>query len=314
MKKFSFICLLIIMCVSISLSVCGCVKTPQEPDDGGKTPEPAKEYSNEVQVILLFGQSNAEGHTHSSYLAKTMGEEKTAEYIAGYDNVKISYACTISENTSDNEFVSVKLGQGHSKTQFGPEIGIAEKLSELDPKKQVYIIKYAYGGTSLTTQWRSPSSKNAGSLYKNAVEYTLAQCKKLEEADLYPVIKAICWMQGEDDSNGLSYNSYGELERNFVSDLREAFAYYKPVDAEIGFVDAGISDSTAWKNYKVINDAKRLLSETTESHVYIDTIAANLKYNGEPAGAPDIYHYDSSSMIKLGELFADSLIQNFLGL
>ena len=30
--------------------------------------EPPKAYSNEVQVILLLGQSNAEGHTQSQYL------------------------------------------------------------------------------------------------------------------------------------------------------------------------------------------------------------------------------------------------------
>ena len=39
--------------------------------------ETQKEYSNEVQVIVLLGQSNAEGHTWSKYLSKTMGEEKT---------------------------------------------------------------------------------------------------------------------------------------------------------------------------------------------------------------------------------------------
>lgn len=301
------------MCVSICFAFGGCQNNdnPYEPtkDNSKDTP---KEYSNEVQVVLLLGQSNGEGHTHATYLNKTVGADKTEEYVNGYSNVKISYACTISENTSNGEFVSVKLGQGHSKTQFGPEIGIAEKLSAIDPLKPVYIIKYAYGGTTLTTQWRSPSSKNTGSLYTGAVNYALEQCKKLEEADLYPVIKAICWMQGESDSDGLSYNSYEQLERNFVADIRSALAYYKPANEEIGFVDAGISDSVAWVHYDVINGAKQKLAQEGVSHVYLDTIAEDLKYNGEPAGAPDIYHYDSSSMVKLGHMFADALIQNFL--
>lgn len=94
------------------------------------TPE-TPTYSNEVQVVVLLGQSNAEGHTWSQYLTKTVGTEKAKEYADGYDNVKISYACTIAENTSNGEFVPVKLGQGHSVNQFGPEIGMAEKFPHL---------------------------------------------------------------------------------------------------------------------------------------------------------------------------------------
>ncbi len=306
-NKFTIILVALFMAV---LSLCSC--SPSQKPEEKKTEDPPKVYSNEVQVVLLLGQSNAEGHTHSTYLTKTVGAEKVTEYATGYDNVKISYACTISSNTSNGQFTSVKLGQGYQTDRFGPEVGIAEKISALDPAKQVYIIKYAYGGTTLSSNWKSPSSKVTGGLYTGAVEYILAQCKKLEEQDLYPIIKAICWMQGESDASGVSYNSYEELERNFVADLRSDLAYYGPVDAQIGFIDAGISDCTAWTEYKVINNAKKHLAETGESHIYLDTIEANLRYNGEPAGAPDIYHYDSSSMIKLGNMFGDCLIQNFL--
>ena len=242
-------------------------------DTGGQNSQQTPDtpvYSNEVQVVVLLGQSNAEGHTWSQYLPRTVGEEKAGEYAEGYDNVFISYACTIAENTSNGEFVPVKLGQGHSVNQFGPEIGIAEKIAELDPEKPVYIIKYAYGATSLTSNWRSPSSKNTGSLYLSAVDYILGQCAKLEEMDLYPEIKAVCWMQGEDDSNSNSYNAYEELERNFVADLRYDLSYYKPADAEIGFIDAGISDCSAWTQYRVINAAKAKLASEDENHIYID--------------------------------------------
>lgn len=289
-----------------ALSACG--------NNSGNIPAPPykPEYSNEVQVVVLLGQSNAEGHTWSQYLQKTVGVEKAEEYAYGYNNVNISYACTVADNTSNGNFVPVKLGQGHSVNQFGPEIGIAEKISELDPDKRVYIIKYAYGSTSLTTNWRSPSSKNTGNLYTNAVTYVKEQCAKLEEMDLYPIIKAVCWVQGEDDSSGLNYNSYEDLERNFVSDLRKDLAYYKPAETEIGFIDAGISDCPAWTQYRVINAAKKKLADEDDNHVYIDTVQAGLRYNGEPVGAPDIYHFDSSSEVRLGHLFAQELICRFL--
>lgn len=182
MKTISSIGVLL-LCVTFLLSLCACSSKGQHPIDEN---EPPKEYSNEVQVVLLLGQSNAEGHTNSSYLVKTVGEEKAAEYAKGYDNVNISYACTVSANTSDGKFVPVKLGQGTATSKFGPEVGIAEKISALDLAKRVYVIKYAYGGTTLTTQWRSPSSKNTGGLYTGAVQYVNEQLKNSKSKTCIP--------------------------------------------------------------------------------------------------------------------------------
>ncbi len=276
--------------------------------------EPPKEYSNEVQVIVLLGQSNAEGASYHQYLNKTVGEDKTREYTQGYENVQINFINTVNANTSNGEFVPVKLGQGYQPDRFGPEVGMAEKISELDPRKPVYIIKYTYGGTTLYNEWRSPSSKNTGRLYTAAVEFILQQCQALEDMDLYPVIKAVCWMQGESDAEGPGYATYESLEGNFVKDLRQALSYYKPLEGEIGFVDAGISQCTAWTHYKKVNQDKQNLAAADAYHDYIDTIGAGLKYNGEPAGAPDIYHYDSKSMVQLGHLFAQVLLEKYIEL
>lgn len=303
-NKISFVIGLIIM---ISVLCCACNNNSDK-----QTFPPAEEYSNEVQVIVLLGQSNAEGHTHSRYLTKTVGAEKAALYASGFDNVNICYANTIDENTSNGEFLPVKTGQGHSAGQFGPEVGMAEVISNAAPRKKVCIIKYAYGATSLSNQWRSPSSGATGYLYTNAVEYIIGQCKKLEDIELYPVIKAVCWMQGENDAGGQDYASYKMLEGNFVKDLRKALEYYKPTESEIGFVDAAISDCIAWTHYTEINNAKKLLAEQDEYHIFINTIDAGLRYNAEPVGAPDIYHYDSASEIKLGQLFAEILTSRFL--
>ena len=306
--SFCLICVTLIGCLMLS----GCRADVTTTASTAALTEPPKVYSNEVQVIVLLGQSNAEGHSHHQYLEKTVGGEKTQEYTQGYENVRISFANTINANTSDGQFVPVKLGQGHQTDRFGPEVGMAEMISQYDPEKRVYIIKYTYGGTALNNEWRSPSSGNTGRLYTAAVDYVIQQCQALENLDLYPIIKAICWMQGENDASGHGYVDYKILEENFKKDLRQDLAYYKPVDAEIGFVDAGISECVAWTQYKKVNEDKLSLSKEDEYHEYIDTIAAGLKFNAEPVGAPDIYHYDSKSMIQLGRLFAQVLLEKYL--
>ncbi len=299
---------LILVAMLLCFVGCGSV----DDTSASTTQEPTKVYSNEVQVIVLLGQSNAEGASYHQYLSKTVGEEKAQEYTQGYDNVQINFINTINANTSNGEFVPVKLGQGYQTDRFGPEVGMAEMISEIDPLQPVYIIKYTYGGTTLQNNWRPPSSKNTGALYTAAVEFVLQQCQALEAMDLYPVIKAICWMQGESDASGNSFGTYQQLEENFVKDLRKDLAYYKPVDAEIGFVDAGISECVAWTHYQEVNAAKQALAAADEYHDYIDTIGAGLKFNAEPAGTPDIYHYDSKSMVELGYLFAQVLLEKYL--
>ena len=41
----------------------------------------SNELGAEAQVVVLLGQSNAEGNSHSKYLADKVGHEKAQEYI-----------------------------------------------------------------------------------------------------------------------------------------------------------------------------------------------------------------------------------------
>lgn len=262
---------------------------------------------NKVQVVVMMGQSNMEGHTYSQYLIKTKGEEKAKEYATGYSNIKISYRCSMTFNDSNYEFVDVKLGQGTNTERFGPEIGIAETLTNYNFENNVVLIKFAQGATSLYNQWLSPSSGRSGSLYEAGIEYINTCMEKLEDQGYYPEIKAICWMQGEDDSSSNEYYRYETLEENFINDLRNNLSYYSSSKG-IYFIDAGISDCPAWTHHEEVNAAKVKNSEKSELNLYFSTIENGLQYNKEPVGAPDIYHYDSDSMIKLGNLFGEKLL------
>ncbi len=298
-------------CSLLLVSTCLFMTTSCSNDTSSKNASTSKEEDNKAQVIILLGQSNMEGHTYSQYLTKTV-PDKAQEYADGYDNVNISFHNS-GDYTSNSQFTKVKLGEGKTINHFGPEVGIAEKMVDAN-KNNVYLIKYACGSTSLSGHWISPSSRNGtsgGVMYEGAVKYILSSIKVLEDMDLYPEIKAICWMQGEDDSNGSQYNNYYTYTKNFIHDLREDLKYYMSLNG-IGFLDAAIANLDIWKENKIINDAKKKNAEEDELSIFIDTNAAGLKTNFEPVGAIDIYHYDSDSMIKLGHLFADELLKKFI--
>ena len=271
----------------------------------------SEEENNNAQVVVLLGQSNMEGHTFINYLTKTM-KDKASEYATGYEDVQISFWNT-GTYTSNGLFTSVKLGQGRSENHFGPEVGIAETMHNAG-KKNVFIVKYAQGATSLSGHWRSPSSSTSGrggALYSGAVEYIIEAMNVIENMGYYPEIKAICWMQGEDDSNGNQYNSYYEYTKAFIADLREDLQLYMDLDG-IGFLDAAIAANEVWKEHVIINNAKKRNAEEDELSDFIDTNAEGLHTNYEPVGAVDIYHYDSDSMIKLGRLFGNILKDRYI--
>ena len=261
----------------------------------------------EIQVIILIGQSNAEGESHFEYLLDHINKEKYQEYLNGYNNVKIAYLNSLGDNSSYDQFVDVKLGQGNDKSVFGPEVGIAEIVNKKNYKKPIFIIKYTFGGTALRDVWMSPRSGWAGVLYRGMVNYVNDKMTALKNMGCQPVLKAICWMQGESDSDKDSYYQYEELEYNFILDIKDEFRCYEDEKGFV-FVNGLISDSPAWIHYKEINLAKINNASKLDDVYIVDTIKEGLSYSKEPYGMVDNYHYDSTSMIKLGHLFADVLV------
>jgi hypothetical protein len=267
--------------------------------DGGNKP---------VKVILLAGQSNASGVSYVSYLSRKAEPARYRALEAGYPNILINYFNDNGNNTSNGRFVPVGLNQGCAVGFFGPELGLAETLSAAYPDETIIIIKYAWGGTNLYDQWLSPSSEgDTGLLYAAFTNFVRSSMYYLRSKNYNAQIVAMCWMQGESDSDDINCKTYGTHTANFVSDLRAEFSPYIS-DSGMLFVDAGISDSIYWKNYTVINEAKAAHAGNSPLNVYVDTIEAGLSITAEPEGNPDLAHYDALSELLLGNLFAEAIV------
>ena len=266
------------------------------PDGNGK----------EAIVILLGGQSNASGCSWDEYLQKNITAEKHAEYKAGYDNVYINY---LSGPRMSEGFIKCATLQGEPEGTFGPELGLAEKLHEAYPEKTFFIIKCAWGGTNLYSEWLSPSAKGrTGKLYKQFVTYVKTSMEYLISKNYDAKIEGMCWMQGESDSISVKVaKRYGENLSYFIEDVRNEFSKYAAEDG-IAFIDAYIADTPGiWPYYETVNCGKDEVAAKSPMNTVIDTIAAGLECTEEPEGAPDLAHYDSMSEIKLGHLFAEAL-------
>lgn len=244
-----------------------------------------------VNVVLLAGQSNATGVAYTSILKDKVSQEKYSQYVNGQFNVYINYNTENGVNKS-NGFVHINI---ESYPTFGPEVGLSERLGKEDEK--YFIIKYSYGGSNLYEHWK----KENECLYKGLVQFTNQSLKYLRDKNYIPTIVAMCWMQGESDAFGHTSKKYFNNTKIFVSQIREEFGNLK-------WIDAGISDSQYWEKYKTINDGKLKFSKLADNNYYIDTIKEGLTYNLEPMDNPDLAHYDTLSQLKLGNLFAEKVL------
>ena len=276
-----------------------------------------------TRIIVLAGQSNAAGVGHFDYLTQSLDAAKINEIKNGYENVLITgyshgfiegYRTVYADETSSDVGIA---------GTFGPEIGIADRLSKQFPDETIYILKYAYGGCSLNYDFISPSArsvpiyvtnydanKDRGWLYDGMVESLQALISDLYmTTDSIPTIEALMWMQGESDAvfEG-AMNNYLTTFNAFMTDFKSTFS--NNLSSDFALYDAEINDSGFWQYSNQLNTFKR--NRADENNVVLDT-NARLTTQYEPIGSNvDFAHYDAACYIDLGHMFADAYLSKIL--
>ena len=254
-----------------------------------------------AHVVFLYGQSNADGVSHNEYLKKN-DLDKYNEYSLGFDNVLINYVNDGYNTSSNNGFIKCTLGNGAASSLFGPEIGIAEKMSKKYKDEKTFIIKWTWGGTWLKDQWLD-NNHGRGDLYNDSMDFSLKCLDYLIDKGYNLSLDGICWMQGENDSTLKNSDIYYENTKAFVTLLRHDFKQYQKI---IKFVDAGINEEAGiWPHPVEINKAKKKFANESIHNYYVDTAKLGLTSKNEPEDNVDYAHFDATSMVKLGQAFGE---------
>ena len=250
-----------------------------------------------AHVILIAGQSNAAGRSNVSALVTTMGGKNAHRYRTGYENIKISY---MADDNVKVDFTPVINGQGAiANTYFGPELGLADYLSEKYPDEEFYIIKVAVSGSVIYSQW-----KENGDVYKKAVAHIENALGKLKDKGLDPEIFALCWMQGESDAEAIERAvSYDANMEDLLSRLENKFSANMAPNG-MAFLDASIYHAYIWPYAGIVNATKYALDARSQNRYFLDTNSRDIETESE---ANDRAHYDSDDMIELGMLFGEGI-------
>ena len=293
----------------ISLNACNVsyeITSTFEYEDNNVSIKDTVEQRNgqKAHLVFLYGQSNAEGTSRVSYL-ENKDYVKFQEYKEGYDNVQINFVNHMSY-TSNYGFTKCVLGQGYNETCFGPEVGIAEEMHNAYQNEMTFIIKWTWGGSILRSQWLD-DHHNRGNFYNSAMDFSI-KCVDYIISKGYEIsVDGVCWMQGESDSYDANPYAYYRDTISFVSAIRLDLGKYQK---KIKFIDAAINEvDNIWPNAKVVNDGKRKFSKESSLNYIIETNDIGISTRTEPEDGIDYAHYDSLSMVKLGQEFGKILVR-----
>ena len=204
-------------------------------------PALADEAAKPVQVFLLAGQSNMEGHGEITLNAQKNEGKGSLEYLVKSPASAASYKHLLAKDGSwaVREDVQIwylgrtgglKPGFGVKENLIGPELGFGHIVGDAIDAP-VLLIKTAWGGKSLGKDFRPPSSGGeVGPFYTEMIKLTRQVMQDAET--LFPQFKGrklqlagIGWHQGWNDRVNQTFNDeYEKNMANFIRDVRKEFA------------------------------------------------------------------------------------------
>lgn len=176
-------------------------------------------YAQEVDVILIGGQSNATGQ---GYLVNLPNQFKTNE------KVMIYYSRFLKNGNGADQWQPLCAASEDDK-RFGVELSLGTLLQQNFPDKKFALIKHALSGSNLYSQWNPGNlpGEPVGEEYAKFIQTVEAGLKELKDKRYTPVVKAMVWQQGEGDARDIAgmdkSGKYGENLRNFILQVRKEF-------------------------------------------------------------------------------------------
>lgn len=195
-----------------------------------------------------------------------------------------------------------KLGKESPKHPFGPELGFTQALSATRPGRHVLVIKFSQGATSLSGDWNPTAGRvykvatagRAGHSYAGMLEAVRDGLAVLKARKDTYTLRGLLWQQGEADAKS-STDVYADQLTAFIAAVRKDLAMPSLLIAigEPLQTNAGLNH---------IRAAQKRVADADPAVVLVTTegLVGDSTYGGA-------VHFDTASMLKLGERYAAAL-------
>jgi hypothetical protein len=190
-----------------------------------------------LKVFILTGQSNMQGHAHVRTFEHVGMDPKTAPLLKAMqkkdgsarvcDNVWISYLSSNGEKVG-----RLSAGFGADENKIGPEFTFGITMQEL-LGEPILIIKTAWGGKSIHTDFRPPSA--------GPFEFREDQIEAFkQQGKIFKTIKA-----AKDKATGHYYRQTIDHVKKVLADIKRVYPQY---DQKQGYELAGFVWFQGWND------------------------------------------------------------------
>lgn len=273
----------------------------------------SEEAGGTIKVFLLAGQSNMAGHGDADDLTGAL-----AGYLSPQADVNIWRSFQDEGNAvgSTNGWIPLapEFGDfynlrnsptfGGREPSFGPEVSFGKAVAVALPDDEIYLIKHAWGATSLAGGWDPVAGTSSGvmtgsnttpGLQYNLFTSTVASAlTNLDNAGLSYEIAGMLWLQGESDAiNASTDNAYEANLTAFIAQTRTNYG------DDLPFIIARINPQWGGADSET-RAAQQSVAEATEGVYWFDTDNFS-----RPSGN---VHYDTQGQIEIGQAFADTYL------
>jgi hypothetical protein len=270
------------------------------------------EEKKPIELILVAGQSNAVGFDADPALLPESADDT---------QVKFWYRCgdpPVDEHDVSSAKKWITLGpqpKGNPKLKskesprqygnfsgadggFGPEIGMARALRESQPERRIAVVKVAFSGTAIGTDWNPDAEEGdvQGDCYRSLVAETKAAVAALRAEGEAVELRAFVWVQGESDSNGKDAPLYARRLAHMIANLRKDLEAVDMVALLAVNTQFGLGKR---EHMPAIVVAQQEVAKKDARAVYVDTSKATIA---------NAAHYDTQGTLDVGKWMAEALI------
>ena len=274
--------------------------------------------ATDFHVYYLGGQSNMDGYG--------VVKELPSDLQGGVPDVWIFHGnMGIDGTPADGRGKWTQLKAGHGRNfssdgnankysdRFGVELTFARRLKEIYPDRNIALIKYSRGGTSISADasaakrfgcwapdWKDGDGKGQGINQYDHFLATMDHARADTDIDddgtkdrLIP--SGILWMQGESDAQSK------EVAEEYETNLTELMGLIREAlgGEKVRVVIGRITDWKVWTFGETVREAQASFVKKDKNAALVTT-TDNYK-NSDP------WHYDTAGYIDLGKQFANAV-------
>jgi hypothetical protein len=265
----------------------------------------------EIDVYLIGGQSNATGQGYMKNIPDEFETDKSvrffySQYLGGGGSaLEWGPLCQASE-TPD---------------KFGVELSMGTILKQLNPDREIALIKHALSGSNLYEQWapgkNKKDTKNFGPEFKKFIHTVISGMKELEAKGYEPKIKAMVWQQGEADARDIAgeenNRTYGKNLHHFIERTREQFSAPKMLFIYGYVIPVPLERFTGREE---VREAQKNIDQNSghklavKGAFIVKTDDLPLRCDEPDSPYPDDkVHFNTLGILELGERFANKINQ-----